>query len=93
MTFDLCHPPSAPAGDAGEGVGPCVWVSGGEGSSTVPVTGATAGPAPGTELAGVETAEGEGEEGQLETADCRTPTSGTSTPSSKLMTQLIFSIM
>ena len=68
-------------------------MSGGEGSSTVPVTGATAGTAPGTELAGVETAEGEGEEGQLETADCRTPTSRTSTPSSKLMTQLIFPSM
>ena len=87
--------PPAPAGDAGEGVRPSLWVSGGEGSSTVPVTGATAGPAPGTELARVETAdgEGEGEDGQLETADSRTSASGTRTPSSRLMTQLIFSFV
>ena len=53
-------------------------VPGTESSSTVSVTGSTSEAAPGTELAGVETAdtEREGEQGQSETADSRTTVSG-----------------
>ena len=66
--------PPAPAGDASEGV--CRGPSGGESSPTVAVTGSPPRPAPGTELAGVETADGQGHrEGQREAAD-----SGTASP-------------
>ena len=69
--------PPAPAGDASEGV--CRGLAGGESGEsppTVAMTGSPPRPAPGTELAGVETADGQGHgEGQREAAD-----SGTASP-------------
>ena len=60
--------PSAPAGDASEGVRGVL--AGSESSPTVSMTGATARPASSTQLAGVETADSQGQrEGKLQTAD------------------------
>ena len=68
QTEFLDYSPPAPAGDAGEGV--CRGWAGSESPPTVPMTSSPALPTPGTQLAGVETAETQGHrERQREAAD------------------------